>query len=175
LPHYIEPADALHQSFLRFDKAYRFLAGDTKAVERQYKPYALALLQAAGFDLLQIGVCGATAPVDLVVNGYQVELKVSRCNSKAASWNGHRREHYYKALLRDHANHHFLNGHFVLLLCVLPTSELCPFVIPTWAVGDRRTIEITSDPFTYNGRWAHYRGAFHLLKESSHDDADCGL
>lgn len=163
----MQPDIAVHQDQLHFDQSYRFRfqpGDDTKQIERQYRPAILDLLRAAGIPRLQIGVCGANAPVDLVVNGHLVEVKIAR-NRRKARGNGHR-PFYFQALLRDHNNHHYLNGNYVLLICVLET-ELCPFVIPVTAVGQRRTIEITSHPFTYAGQWAPYRGAFHLLREPS--------
>lgn len=156
------PATAVHRDQLRFDKLARFLPADTQAVEQRYKPHVLALLRAAGFPDLQVGVCRARDPVDLVVNGHPVELKIARPRRKAG-YNGQRRSLYFQALLRDPHNGHHLNGDFVLLVCVLE-AEICPFVIPIAALGERRTVEITSDPFTYAGQWARYRGRFDLLR-----------
>jgi len=154
----MHPIDAMHQEFLTLDRQWRFMPRHTKEVETQYRPIAIKLLRLAGIPDLAIGVCGANAPTDLIVNGHPVELKISRPRKKR------RRKLYFQFLLRDHDNRHHLNGNFVYCLCVLDATY-CPFIIPVGKVGNRRTIEITSDPFTYTGRWAIYRGAFDLLKD----------
>ncbi len=158
MPLYDDALDRLQQEFYRFDRAWRFMAGDTKAVEKRYRPVAIKLLRLAGIPDLSIHVCGANDPTDLIVCGHPVELKISRPKKKA------KHGLYFQFLLRDHDNRHRLNGNFVYCLCVFD-STFCPFIIPIARIGSRRTIEITSDPFVYSGQWALYRGAFDLLIE----------
>ncbi len=155
--------DRLHAEFAELERKYRYLVGshNSKAVERGYRPVAIRLLREAGIPDLRIHVCGNNDPVDLIVNGLAVELKIARDSRK-------RPGPYFRFLLRDHNNNHYLNGHYLYLLCVYD-STCCAFIIPTERVGKRRTIEITSDPFTYGGQWAMYRNAFDYLRGGNYD------
>jgi len=124
----------------------------SKQVEGHYRARFIRLMEV--YDVGPVAVCGANDPVDLLIAGQSVELKVCRVRRKR------RRGEYYQALLYDLSNRHHLNGDLVVMLCVNREDELYPYIIPRRAVGARRTLEITSSPEEYSGQWAKYLNAF---------------
>lgn len=131
----------------------------SKEVEGHYRGRLVAGLEALGLGPVE--VCGANDPIDLVVGGHAVELKVTRATEKTKG--GKTRREYYQALLHDPGNRHNLNGDLVIVLCVDRADRLWPFVIPRLLIGSRRTVEITSHPKDYRGQWARYLEAWALL------------
>lgn len=135
----------------------------SKDVERHYCARLVGLLE--DLDLGPVAVTGGNDPVDLIIAGIPVELKVSRAHRHPCQPGKIR----YQALLRDPKNHHYLNGSILILLAVDPDDRLFPFVIPRAALGARRTIEITSHPLAYSGQWRPYFHAFHYLQPAGED------
>lgn len=130
----------------------------SKEVERHYRARLVRLLEQHGIG--PIAVCPENDPVDLLINGYAVELKVARAHPQPSGGKKNR----FQALLRDANNGHHLNGDYIILLAVTADDQLHPFIIPTGHVGDRKTIEITSEPTRYHGQWAPYLGAYDYLR-----------
>jgi hypothetical protein len=129
----------------------------SKEVERHYCARLVRLLEC--HDLGPIVVTGGNDPVDLIIAGIPVELKVSRAYPDPQSGIKTR----YQALLRDPKNHHYLNGDVLIFLTVDPADRLHPFVIPRCVLGNRRKITITSHPETYTGQWTPYLRAYEYL------------
>jgi len=125
----------------------------SKVVEKHYRARFVRVLEARGIG--PVAVCGANDPVDLLIAGHAVELKVCRSRRKRD-----RCGEYYQALLHDVSNNHRLNGDLVVVLCVNREDELYPYIIPRRVLGARRTVEITSAPGRYGGQWAGYLDAF---------------
>lgn len=69
----------------------------------------------------------------------------------------------YHATLKKSGHTDCINTQFVILLCVVDTSLVIPYVIPTLALGNRRAIAITGNPATYSGQWGEYRNAWELI------------
>jgi hypothetical protein len=127
---------------------------DTKTVEAHYRARLVRVLERRGIG--PVAVRPENDPVDLDIAGYPVELKVARAHAHPAGGKPTR----FQALLRDHGNGHHLNGEFVILLCVDREDRLYPFVIPTGLLASQRTLEITSHPERYTGKWAPYLRAW---------------
>lgn len=63
-----------------------------------------------------------------------------------------------KAGHTDHSN-----SDVIVLLCAMKTGYVVPFVLPTRAVARQNAVVISSDPYTYAGKYARYRQKMHLL------------
>jgi hypothetical protein len=133
---------------------FPFNPAATKQVEAHYRARLVRLLTARG--IAPLAVRPANDPVDLDIAGYPVELKVARAHPHKSGGKLQR----YQALLRDPENRHYLNGTYLILLCVDPDDRLWPFVIPTRQLASQRTITISSHPSSYAGRWAPFLNAF---------------
>lgn len=108
-----------------------------------------------------VGVRPANDPVDLDVAGHPVELKVSRAHAQPSG----RKTTRFQAELRG--KRHGLNGNLLILLCVDRDDRLWPYIIPVRELADQRTIEITSHPTRYRGKWRRYLRAWDLLQEGT--------
>lgn len=134
----------------------------TKEIERSYRGRLVRALEGMGIG--PVAVTGENDPVDLYIDGKAIEIKIARARERPRGDGFKPRPEYYQALLWDHANGHFLDGDLVVMICVDRSDRLWPFVIPRAAIEKRRTIEITSAPENYQGRWAPYLGRLDLLQ-----------
>lgn len=128
---------------------------DSKAVEAHYMARLIRGLDALGIG--PVARMGNNDPVDLTVAGHAVEVKIARARAKD------RHLEVYQGSLHDPNKRHTLNGSVVILVCVDKADRLWPYVIPRRALGDRRTIEITSHPKRYGGQWRQYLEAWQYL------------
>lgn len=135
----------------------------SKEVERHYCARLVGLME--DLDLGPVVVTSGNHPVDLIVAGIPVELKVSRAHPDP--WSGVKTR--YQALLRDPNNNHYLSGDVLIFLTVDPADRIFPFVIPRCALGNRRKITITSHPLSYSGQWRPYFHAFDYLQPAGDD------
>lgn len=89
---------------------------------------------------------------DLVVND------ILRVEVKASTWVKHKnRKGRYQFNTRNHPD---------LYLCYCIGTQGACFVIPGPTIGDRQNIAIYSqDPQEYQGQWAQYFEAWHIVKE----------
>lgn len=129
----------------------------SKEVERHYRARLVRGLEMLGIG--PVAVMGENDPVDLLIAGWACELKVARARAK-----DHKKE-VYQALMHDRKNGHRLSGDVVILLCVDRKDRLWPYLIPRAAVGERRTVEVTSHPQRYRGQWQQYLEAWDVLME----------
>lgn len=88
---------------------------------------------------------------DLIINDHL------RVEVKASLWTSHKtRAGRYQFNTRQHPN-------LYILYCL--GHNRTAFVIPGKAIGNRRNIAIWSqDPEDYNGQWAKYRQAWHIIE-----------
>lgn len=157
---------------LHNDQARLKWVGDrsaTKLIEGFYTDRLIRWLESEGLGPVKKN--GPNAPVDLVVNGLEVEVKIAiaRSRPRPESEGSGVRPEFYQALLWEpktgsRRGRRVLNGSIVIVVCVDPSDRLWPFVIPRDRIGSRRTVEITSSPARYRGRWAPFLGAFDYLR-----------
>ena len=76
-----------------------------------------------------------------------VECKTAR-RCKDGKWR-------FTLLKKDHADHR--DADYVLLLPVLASGQVVPFLIPVDTLANQRQAVITSDPRSYQGKLAAYR------------------
>lgn len=80
-----------------------------------------------------------------------VEVKTARKNSQGV---------YQFCLIKDWQGRRCCDhrkADFTVLLCVLRTGNVIPFVVPARTVGDRRSASVTSNPRTYAGWLSAFR------------------
>lgn len=69
----------------------------------------------------------------------------------------------FHATLKKEGHTDCIGAQFVILLCVVDTQLVIPFIIPTIALGNRRAIAITRNPMSYNGQWSKYRDKWEII------------
>jgi len=157
----------VHQEWRAFEQAYRYAPKHAKEVEQHYLKHLVRLLRAQGWEVFKMG---KNAHWDLTIGrgGHvvRIEVKIARPREKA------RRSEYYQFKLKSGGSRP-VDGDVLIACCCPdgPPSMVC-FVIPTEDLGDRATLEITSAPHDYAGRWSKWRGAWGILKESQDANAD---
>jgi hypothetical protein len=112
---------------------------------------AASMLQSSGYDVMT-NMYGhdLTAISRDTGESFRVEVKAARRNK--------RREWCFTLRKNNgisYANH--LYSDVVLLLSVLKSGRVIPFVIPVQVLRDKRAITITSHPLSYAGMYARFR------------------
>lgn len=69
----------------------------------------------------------------------------------------------WRFLLRKDGHQDHRKSDVVIMLCVMRTGDVVPFVVPTSVLVDQRQAVITSLPYTYAGKLAAYRQRMHEL------------
>lgn len=96
----------------------------------------------------------------ITVNGSILRIEV-----KTATLAKDKRYHFtLKKYTGTHCNTDCKYTDFVILLCVIDTALVIPFVIPTNEIIGLRAIAITRNPALYAGKYARYRGAWGLIQ-----------
>lgn len=130
----------IHQEWVKFEQSYRYAPKYSKEVEQHYLKYLVRLLRLQGYVVLP---CGH--------NGHW-EAK-------------HGRSEYYQFKLKSSGTRP-VDGD-VLICCCCPNGppSMVVYIVPTEDLGDRSTLEITSNPADYIGQWSVYHNAWDILHE----------
>jgi hypothetical protein len=87
-----------------------------------------------------------------------VEVKTARKNSRG---------HYCWCLIKDWQGRRCCDhrkSDFTVLLCVLRTGNVVPFVLPARSLADRRSVAVTSNPRTYAGWLSAFRQSIDYIR-----------
>jgi hypothetical protein len=153
----------IHQEWQAFEQAYRYSPKHAKEVEQHYLKHLVRLLRTQGWTVLEMA---SNAHWDLTIGrgGHvlRIEVKIARPREKA------RRSEYYQFKLKS-GGARPVDGDVLIACCCPngPPSMTC-FVIPTYQLGTRATLEITSSPDRYTGRWSVWRAAWDVLEGGDH-------
>lgn len=100
-----------------------------------------------------------TDRLDIVVNGVMpVEVRIRRQYMRTVRTGYYRPSWMFKA---NYASLPFFvakKDMLFVLICEDEAKKWHPFFIPSWEIGSRRCVSITSHPEKYAGRWADFRG-----------------
>lgn len=77
----------------------------------------------------------------------KVEVKTARAG-KDGRW-------HFNLRVDGHSDHR--HSDIVILLCVLPSGYVVPFVVPVPAVAGIKQVNISSNPEQYKGKFSRYR------------------
>lgn len=150
----------VHQEWLQFEQAYRYMPKHSKEVERHYLKHLIRLLQVQGYTVLP---CASNGHWDLTVGRdgqvIRVEVKISRPKDKPG------RAAYYQFKLKSGGSRPVDGDVAICCCCPNGPTSMIPFIVPVEELGGRSTLEITSEPHHYAGRWARWRGAWGVLAE----------
>lgn len=150
----------IHAEWRRFEAAYRYQPKYSKEVEQHYLKYLVRLLRAQGYTVLP---CGHNGHWDMTLasNGQtlRVEVKIARPKAKPG------RSEYYQFKLKS-GGVRPVDGD-ILIACCCPNGppSMVVYIVPTEDLGDRSTLEITSNPADYIGQWSVYHNAWSILHE----------
>lgn len=110
-------------------------------------------LEANGYEVLRDRTRGdlkVTTPDGELIG---VEVKTARRN----------KEKRWKFLLWKQQRQDHRKSDVVILLCVMRTGDVVPFVVPTTVLADQHSAVISSWPYDYAGKLAAYRQRMHEL------------
>lgn len=79
---------------------------------------------------------------------FKIDVKTAR-RGKSGKWTF--------TLFKSRGHTDYRLSDFVLLLPVLKSGAVVPFVVPRSALGERSTLKLASNPREYAGKWATYR------------------
>ena len=150
----------VHQEWAKFEQSYRYAPKYSKEVEQHYLKYLVHLLRLQGYTILP---CGHNGHWDLTLasdgQSLRVEVKIARPKAKSG------RSEYYQFKIKS-GGHRPPDGD-VVICCCCPNGppSMTVYIIPTEALEDRSTLEITSNPADYIGQWSIYHNAWDILHE----------
>lgn len=163
LAYYQHPIDRMHQEFLQWQKKLRFIwphlagANNLVAFAHLVEDWAGTQLKQRGYQVEQTSY---KHPYDLLVSrggrSMRVEVKGSVVRYAPSM-----RTHRYQADIRSR------DFELLLLACLMEIDQIFWFVLPRAAIGERRSVTITSrDPRDYGGQWSTYFEAWELVPEA---------
>lgn len=130
------------------------LADTSYAVGAHGQTVATALLEASGYEVSNHGdycrghdLTAVDPETGFVI---RVEVKAARRNSRGGWQFTLRKRGPYGYAEHTHSD-------VLLLLAVMASGRIVPYVIPVDDVRDKRAIHIPSHPSIYRGKYAHYR------------------
>lgn len=85
---------------------------------------------------------------------------IARIEIKTATLASDKRYHF---TLKKKGHTDCVGTNYVILLCVVDTDCVVPFIIPTNEIKGLRAIAITRNVSAYAGKYARYRGAWDLI------------
>lgn len=150
--------------------ATQYRLSPTQAVGLRWETWAADQLAEKGWEVAT--PADFSAPYDLLISrpfGHTlpVEVKVARVTMRRV------RPGYYKPryqwLLRAPKSFDRL---FILIALSQETGQIVPFIVPSWALGDRTHVQLTSSPERYQGKilasykfaWIQARVTYDVVK-----------
>lgn len=115
-------------------------------------------LQKRGYETYITHKNGDLMVYDKRGNALTVEVKTARKNSQ---------DRYQFCLIKDWQGRRCCDhrkADFTVLLCVLRTGNVVPFVIPARTMADRRSVAVTSNPRTYTGWLSAFRQSIEHIR-----------
>jgi hypothetical protein len=109
--------------------------------------FIAASLEAAGYLVSTIHVRGDLKVITPDGEILYVEIKTARLSTD--------KKYRFTLYKKGHTDHR--HADIVILVCILKSGDVVPFVVPAAAVRDQKQAVITSYPHTYAGRFAQYR------------------
>jgi hypothetical protein len=152
----------VHEEWARFEQQYKYMPRNSKEVERRYIRQVVAVLQTLGWTVLPLR---SNDHCDLMVakagRCLYLEVKIARRTKRL----DRKQEHYYQFKTFS-GGIRPCDGDFCIL-AAFPQGpgSLTAFVVPTDQLGNRKKIDITSDPGLYRGQWAQFKDRWDILEK----------